>query len=173
MNINGIGTTSTVDALSALSNTSNTDASQETSTTTSTAAASTTVSKPGELMNKLSQLLSQDPAKFKEVTQEISDELKSAAQNASGPQASFLNKLSANFAQASSTGSLSPLQPPGGAPNGVQGHHHHHGGGGHGGGGGGGGGIESVISTALDQVNEALSGTTSSTSTSTATASVQ
>jgi hypothetical protein len=158
MNINGIGTTSTIDALSALSNASNPDASQETSGTATTPAASASVSKPGELMSKLNQLLQQDPAKFKQVTQQISDELKSAAQNASGPQASFLNKLSENFAQASSSGSLSSLQPSQGSGSGVSGHHHHHGGG-H---GGGGGGIESVISTALDQVNQALTGTTSS-----------
>jgi hypothetical protein len=161
MNINGIGTTSTIDALSALSNTSSPDASQEASGTATTPAASASVSKPGELMSKLNQLLQQDPAKFKQVTQQISDELKSAAQDASGPQASFLNKLSENFAQASSSGSLSSLQPPQGSGSGVSGHHHHHGGGHHGGGGGG-GGIESVISTALDQVNQALTGTSSS-----------
>jgi hypothetical protein len=169
MNINGIGTSSTIDALTALSNTSNPDASQETTGTSSTPATSTNVSKPGELMSKLSQLLQQDPAKFKEVTQQISDELKTAAQSASGPQASFLNKLSENFAQASSSGSLSALQPQG-SPGGVSGHHHHHGGG-HS--GGGGGGIESVISTALDQVNQALSGTSSGSSSSTSTATVQ
>lgn len=158
MNINGIGTTGTIDALTALSTTSSPDGPQETTRTASTPATSTNVSKPGELMSKLNQLLQQDPAKFKEVTQQISDELKSAAQNASGPQASFLSKLSENFAQASSSGSLSSLQPRAGAAGGVSGHHHHHAGG-HG--GGGGGGIESVISSALDQVNQALSETTS------------
>jgi hypothetical protein len=170
MNVNGIGTSSTIDALTALSNTSNPDASQETTGTSSTPATSTNVSKPGELMSKLSQLLQQDPAKFKEVTQQISDELKTAAQSASGPQASFLTKLSENFAQASSSGSLSSLQPPAGSAGGVSGHHHHHGGG-HG--PGGGGGIESVISTALDQVNQALSGTSSGSSSSSSTATVQ
>jgi hypothetical protein len=164
MNINGIGTTSTIDALTALNSTANPDASQGTSGTSTTPAASANVSKPGELMSKLSQLLQQDPAKFKQVTQQISDELKSAAQNASGPQASFLNKLSENFAQASSSGSLSSLQPPQGS--GVPGRHHHQGGG-HGGGAGPGGAIESVISTALDQVNQALSGTTGSGASST------
>jgi hypothetical protein len=169
MNINGIGNTSTIDTLSALSNASTTDVAS-TLGTSSTPAASATVSKPGELMNKLSQLLQQDPAKFKAVTQQISDELKTAAQGASGPQASFLTKLSSDFAQASSSGSLSSLQPPQGSGSGAV--HHHHGGH-HGGGGGGGGGIESVISTALEQVNQALSGSTSTGTTAASTTTVQ
>ena len=161
MNINGIGTSSTIDALSALSNAANPDASQATLGSSSTPAASTTVSKPGELMSKLSQLLQQDPANFKAVTQQISDELKTAAQSASGPQASFLSKLSDSFAQAASSGSMASLQPSQGSEaGGASGHHHHHGGGHHG--GGGGGGIESVLSTALEQVNQALSGASSS-----------
>jgi hypothetical protein len=171
MNINGISNTSTIDALSALSNSSTADVAS-TLGTSSTPAASASVSKPGELMNKLSQLLQQDPSKFKAVTQQISDELKTAAQSASGPQASFLTKLSSDFAQASSSGTLSSLQPPqsqgGGA---AAAHQHHHGGGHHG--GGGGGGIESVISTALDQVNQALSGSSSSGTTSASPTSVQ
>jgi hypothetical protein len=156
MNINTIGSLSTIDALSALSNPSNPDASEETLGSSPTPATSTSVSKPGELLSKLSQLLQQDPTKFKAVTQEISDELKTAAQSASGPQASFLSKLSDSFAQASSSGSLSSLQPPQGSEHGgVSGHHHHHGGAHHG--SGASGGIESVLSTALDQVNQALS----------------
>jgi hypothetical protein len=159
MNINSIGSASTLSALSSLSNTSNTDATQEALGIASTPASSTSVSKPGELLNKLSQLLQQDPAKFKQVTQQISDELKTAAQSATGPQASFLSKLSGDFAQASSSGSLTSLQPNQSASGGVSGHHHHHGGGHH---GGGGGGVESVLSTALDQVNQALSGASDS-----------
>jgi hypothetical protein len=166
VNINGIGSTNTIDALSALSNNPSaggTDAAQGSATTP---AASTNVSKPGEFMAKLSQLLQQDPAKFKQVTQQISDQLKAAAQSASGPQAQFLTKLSDNFAQASSSGSLSALQPAGaGGEHATVGGHHHHGGGHHGGGGGGASGIESVLSNALAEVNQALSGTTASATT--------
>jgi hypothetical protein len=159
MNINSIGSASTIDALSSLSNTANTDAAQEALGSAPTPAASTTVSKPGELLSKLSQLLQQDPAKFKQVTQQIAGELKTAAQSATGPQASFLSKLSDDFATASSSGSLASLQPAQGSSAGASGAHHHHGGGHH---GGGGGGIESLLSTALDQVNQALSGASDS-----------
>jgi len=121
-------------------------------------------------MAKLSQLLQQDPAKFKQVTQQISDQLKSAAQSASGPQAQFLTKLSDDFSQASSSGSLASLQPPsGGDEHATVGGHHHHGGGHHGGGASGAsGGIESVMSNALAEINQALSGTTASATTNVA-----
>jgi hypothetical protein len=156
MNINSIGNSSTVDALSLSTLTSSSSSnSTQAADASSTQASSTSMSKPGELLNKLSQLLQQDPTKFKAVTQQISDELKTAAQSATGPQAAFLSKLSDDFAQASSSGSLSALQPQHGSQPGAAGAvHHHHGGGHH---GGGGGGIESVLSTALDQVNQALS----------------
>jgi hypothetical protein len=173
MNINGIRNDggAAISALLTLNNNSQSTASSDASAASaSSPASSSSVSKPGELLAKLSQLLQQDPAKFKQVTQQISDELKSQAQGASGPQAQFLSKLSDNFAQASSTGSLSSLQPTGdgrdrGEHTGAASAHHHHGG--HHGGGGA-GGIESVLSKALDEVNQALS--TSSTSTSAATA---
>jgi hypothetical protein len=165
MNINGIRN----DAGSAISalllnnnNTQSTASSDANSARASTPAASSSVSKPGELMGKLSQLLQQDPAKFKQVTQQISDELKAQAATASGPQAQFLSKLSDNFAQASSTGSLSSLQPASGEHSGAASAHHHHGG--HHGGGGGSGGIESVLSKALDEVNQALSASAASAS---------
>ncbi|MEO7035016.1 MAG: hypothetical protein ABI548_13995 [Polyangiaceae bacterium] len=158
MSINGIGSTSTLSALTALNNTSNTDNTGAAEGAASTPASSTTVSKPGELMAKLSQLQQQDPAKFKQVTEQISDDLKTAASTASGPQAQFLSKLSDDFAQASSTGNLDSLKPPGGGEH-SGGVHHHHGGGHH---GGGGGGIEAVMSKALDEVNQALTGTPAS-----------
>jgi hypothetical protein len=167
MNINAIASSNTIDALTALSNKTDTDGTDAAQGSTSTAASSTQVSKPGELMAKLSQLLQQDPAKFKQVTQQIGDQLKAAAQSASGPQAQFLSKLSDSFAQASSTGSLSSLQPPtGGEHAGAVSGHHHHGGGHHG--GGGSSGIESVLSNALDEVNQALSSATAGNATSVA-----
>jgi hypothetical protein len=160
VNINGVGSSNPLDAIGALSNDSNNDGAAAAQGSASTPASSTNVSKPGELMAKLSQLLHQDPAKFKQVAQQISEQLKTAAQSASGPQAAFLGKLSDRFAQASSSGSLSALQPPGG--NGEQatvGNRHHHGAGHHG--GGGAGGIESVLSHALDEINQALSSSSS------------
>ncbi|MEO8904818.1 MAG: hypothetical protein ABI488_20535 [Polyangiaceae bacterium] len=158
MSINGIGSTSTLSALTALNNNSNTDSTAAAQGAASTPAASTTVSKPGELMAKLSQLQQQDPAKFKQVTEQISDDLKTAASTASGPQAQFLSKLSDDFAQASNSGNLDSMKPPsGGEHNGAV--HHHHGGGHHA------GGIEAVLSNALSEVNQALGGTTTSGST--------
>ena len=159
MSINGIGSSNTLSALTALNNTSNTADSDAAQAATSTPASSTTVSKPGELLAKLSQLQQQDPAKFKQVTEQISDDLKTAASTASGPQAQFLGKLSDDFAQASSTGKLDSLKPPAPGEHGGA-VHHHHGGGHHG--GGGGGGIEAVLSNALNEVNQALNGTTAS-----------
>ena len=163
MNINGINNTSTLGAITALGadpSASGTDAAQGSASTPSS---STHLSKPGEFMAKLSQLLQQDPAKFKQVTQQISEQLKTAAQSASGPQAAFLTKLSDNFAQASSSGSLSALEPRGGnGEHATVGNRHHHGGGGHHEGGAA-GGIESVLSTALDEVNQALASSTPST----------
>ena len=172
MNINGISNDSgsAISSLLALKNNNPSAVSADTSSTSaaSSAAASSTVSKPGELMAKLNQLLQQDPAKFKQVTQQISDELKSQAGSASGPQAQFLTKLSDNFAQAATSGSLASLQPPTGEHSGAAGAHHHHGGSHHA--GGGGGGIEAVLSKALDEVNQALSSSTASTTTSTSSA---
>jgi len=163
MSINGIGSISTLNALTALNNTSNPDGTGAAQGTTSTAASSTTVSKPGELMAKLSQLLQQDPAKFKQVTAQLSDDLKTAASSASGPQAQFLSKLSDAFAEASSTGTMDSLKPPGGGEqSGAV--HHHHGGGHH----GGGGGMEAVLSNALNEVNQALNGTSVGSGASTA-----
>jgi hypothetical protein len=167
VNINGIGSSNGVDALTALSNNTSTSGPDATQNSASTPASSTSVSKPAEFMAKLSQLLQQDPAKFKQVTQQISDQLKTAAQSASGPQAQFLTKLSDDFSQASSSGSLASLQPPGGDnEHATVGGHHHHGGGHHG--GGGSGGIESVMSNALAEINQALSGTTASATTNVA-----
>jgi hypothetical protein len=170
VNINGITSSNGTEALSALNNNTSTDSADAAQGSATTPASSTNVSKPGEFMAKLSQLLQQDPAKFKQVTQQISDQLKTAAASASGPQAAFLTKLSDNFAQAASSGSLSALQPPGAGNEHatVGGHHHHHGGGHHGGGAGGAGSIESVLSNALAEVNQALTGTSTTATTNVA-----
>ncbi|HEY2407508.1 MAG TPA: hypothetical protein VGI10_15965 [Polyangiaceae bacterium] len=154
-NISGVNGLSSIASILDPSNIQSTDG---TSGTLSSPAASATISKPGELFGKLSQLSQQDPAEFKQVTQSISDELKSAAQGATGQQAQFLNELAGKFSQAASSGDASVLQPGGDKAGAASGHHHHHHGGAHGASGGGSGGIEAVLTQALDQVNQALSG---------------
>ncbi len=71
----------------------------------STGADGSSISPQGDLMSKLQQLEQTDPAEFKAVTQQISAQLKTEAGNATRPQADFLNKMSANFAAASSSAS--------------------------------------------------------------------
>jgi hypothetical protein len=132
--------------------------------TSSTGADGSSISPQGDLMSKLQQLQQTDPAEFKAVTQQISAQLKTDAGNATGPQADFLNKLSANFAAASSSGTMASLQPQHGAQSGSSGGHHHH----HHHGGGGASTASSAIQNALDLVNQAL-GVSSSSSTTSAT----
>ncbi|MFT3842151.1 MAG: hypothetical protein QM723_34490 [Myxococcaceae bacterium] len=86
-------------------------------------AVSTQVSDMAGLMNQLQQLSQSNPAEFKQATAAISDQLKQAASQTTGPQAQFLTQLSDRFAQASQSGDLSALQPP--KPQ-HGGHHHGH-----------------------------------------------
>jgi len=65
-------------------------------------------SQAGQLMSQLQQLQTTDPAKFKAVTQKISDDLAAQAQSGGNP---MLTKLSQKFAQASQSGSMDSLQP--------------------------------------------------------------
>lgn len=75
------------------------------------------ISKPSELLSKLSQLQSTDPEKFKSVMNDIADSLKKAADAAGGTSAgNVLKNLAAKFTSAAQTGDLSQLQP----------HRHHH-----------------------------------------------
>jgi hypothetical protein len=82
------------------------------------------VSKMGDLMKQLQQLSQSDPAKFKQVTAEISNELKSEASSATGKKAAFLNDLAGKFQQASQSGDMSALQPPQ-QQSGAHAHHGH------------------------------------------------
>ena len=88
----------------------------------STAASTAQVSGPGKWMSELQSLASSDPDKFKQVTSEIAAKLRQDASSATGNQAASLDKLADKFDQASQSGSMSSLQPPGG----VSGHHGHH-----------------------------------------------
>jgi hypothetical protein len=78
------------------------------------------LSEGAKLMQKLSALATEDPEKFKEVTAAISEQLGAAADKG-GDGAAFLQRLSDQFASASSSGDASALQPP-------HREHHHHGG---------------------------------------------
>lgn len=137
-------------------------------------AATTSVSKPAELMAKLQQLQQSDPEKLKSVLSDISKQLQDTADK-TGDKG--LAKLADKFADAAQSGDLSGLQPQ---------HHHHHGG--HGGPRGAGGPppggpppgdqaqsgsdaqkatwqqrkseLDSVFSNAISAVDSALSGTT-------------
>ncbi|MBF0482159.1 MAG: hypothetical protein HQK81_13930 [Desulfovibrionaceae bacterium] len=67
-------------------------------------------SKAGQMMNQLSQLQKNNPSEFASVTQQISQELNTQAQNCNDPrEAQRLTSFSAQFAQAAQTGSMAPL----------------------------------------------------------------
>jgi hypothetical protein len=81
---------------------------------------STSMSKLGSFMTKLSALEKSDPAKAKQVLSTIASKLNEAASTATGDQATHLKDLAAKFSKAADTGDLSGIQPPQGG-----GHHHH------------------------------------------------
>ncbi|WP_243363002.1 hypothetical protein [Fundidesulfovibrio terrae] len=124
---------------------------------------SANISEGGQLMNKLKQLQSSDPEKFKEVAQTISDKLSEQAKNTTDTgAANMLSDMASGFADAAKTGSmdsLKPKSPPSGSMNGS--------------------GLsknmsafnkssmESTFGTVNTIISDALSGTTSSSSTST------
>jgi hypothetical protein len=74
-------------------------------------AATTSISRQGQLFNQLQQLESQDPAKFKQVLTDVANKLTAAAQAATGKDQQFLTNLADKFTRAAS-GDLSALQPP-------------------------------------------------------------
>ena len=87
------------------------------------------VSTFSQLLSKLNDLSQSDPAKFKTLTAQIASQLKTAAGNATGSDAQALNKLSGEFAQASSDGNISALEPSRQTQSSGSVHHrHHHGG---------------------------------------------
>ena len=75
----------------------------------------------GQVMSKISDLESTDPAKAKQVLQRIASKLTDAAGQATGDQATHLQELAARFTKAADTGDLSGIQP----PKGGHGHHPH------------------------------------------------
>jgi hypothetical protein len=117
MDINGINSSSAISQLL----TNQTSAS---SAAGSVPTDSNDLSPLAKLMNELQQLQQSDPDKFKSVMSDIADKLKADAQNATGSDATFLNKLASKFDQAAQTGQMPDLQFK--APSAAGGHHHHH-----------------------------------------------
>jgi hypothetical protein len=81
-----------------------------------------------QVMSTLQQLQQSNPTEYQQVTQQISTNLKSAAQTATADgnstQATQLNQLATDFASASQSGQLPNVQDLAQAIGG--GHHHHH-----------------------------------------------
>ena len=81
-----------------------------------------------QLMSELQQLQQSDPAKYRQVTQQIATNLQSAAQTAQADgnttAATQLNQLASDFTSASTSGQLPNIQDLAKAIGG--GHHHHH-----------------------------------------------
>jgi hypothetical protein len=76
-------------------------------------------SKGAQMMQKLNDLASSDPEKFKEAAQKISDSLSEAAKNSSDSNAAKMySDMAGKFAEAAKSGSMSSLTPPK-APNGT------------------------------------------------------
>ena len=121
MNINSIGNSYGLDALT----TNPSTATQSAGASGVASADSTQMSAMASMLNQLQQLQQTDPNKFKSVMSGIADTLKTDAQNATGPQAQGLKDLADKFSQAAQTGQMPDLQPKG-QPQGASGHHHHH-----------------------------------------------
>jgi len=79
----------------------------------------TRLSKLGELMSKLQDLESSDPAKAKQVLTSIASALTEKANSSTGSGDPHLQELADKFTEAASTGDLAGLRPSGGP------HHHH------------------------------------------------
>jgi hypothetical protein len=133
MNVSAIGNAlnalnvSPLDALQATGGIANRSLSSGSSQTdgVSGGAGSAEISRSGQLLSKLQQLQTKDPAKFKQVLSDIAGKLQSLAQQ-QGQSASgqWLSKLADRFQTAANTGDLSALQPQGHT---AHGHHHAHG----------------------------------------------
>ncbi len=118
MNISAVSSTSSITDLTSLQSAGAADPTMQPE-------ADPQVSERGKVLQELNDLQKSDPAKFKQVTEEISQKLRDAANSASGGQATSLKTLADKFAQASQSGDMSALQPAG-AHGGHGGHHHVH-----------------------------------------------
>ncbi len=111
-------------------------------------AARAQISGPGRLFSRLGQLAQQDPAKFKEVAAQISEQLH-ALSDASGKKNGFVDALAQRFDAAAQSGDMSSFRP---AMPGLGHHHGHH----HHSAAGGNDDVRSVLENALDLVNQSL-----------------
>ena len=118
------GTSSTSSTSSTTSASSTSSSSSLSTGTLNTGSDEKNVSKGGEMMQRLSDLQTSDPEKFKQVTQSISDKLTAAAKNSTDSgQSGMLSDMAEKFASAAQSGdmsSLAPSEPPSGA-SGAQG----------------------------------------------------
>ncbi|MDB4976611.1 MAG: hypothetical protein JWN48_4952 [Myxococcaceae bacterium] len=92
-----------------------TEAAQQTQSpvgaTTGSADTSVAISKPADLLKRLSSLKQSDPERFKLLMGQMSANLRAAANPQSGAVGQQLSQLSASLARAANTGDLSGLQP--------------------------------------------------------------
>ena len=160
-----LDTTSSATAVAALSKVTSNTATSRASDASALAGDTTKVSKPAELLSKLQQLKDTDPTKFKAVMKDLSDKLSAAADSSGDAK---LKELADKFAKAGESGDLSSLAP------------QKKGGGAHAHANANRGGrasdrppstMDSFLSTALSEVNDALGGSSAAASaTSTAAA---
>ncbi|KAF0232152.1 MAG: hypothetical protein FD177_2626 [Desulfovibrionaceae bacterium] len=119
MSISGItsyGQLSQVSSVSGLEQYWNNDYST-TSSVSSSKSDSSSMSQMGQMMSQLMQLSSTDTEKFKEVAQQIADDLAEQAESATTiGQSTMLTQMSANFATAAQSGSMESLKPQGPPP---------------------------------------------------------
>jgi hypothetical protein len=172
--------TTSIDALSS-SNTTPSVVAPPPAPTQSAATAS--ISTPASFLSQMQQLSQTNPTEFKAVAAQVATSFQNAAGQATGAQAQFLTALANTFNQAAQTGSLQPAQSAQSAQasqtvqgaQGVQGagkvggssgahHHHHH----HGGGGSSAQSsqVQQAFANAVDILNQATQGTSTSTSSS-------
>ena len=121
MVINGLTNTAPVSSVSGVSSNSGGSSSP---VSAAQPAATADISPAGSFFGNLEKLKEQDPAKLKQVLSDISTQLQTAAQSASGSQQQFLTQLADKFQSASQSGDISALQAH--KDHGHGGHHHHH-----------------------------------------------
>lgn len=108
----GTSTTTTLSSLNSSSAGAST-ASALASSFSSQGSDAANLSKGAQTMQQLSDLASSDPEKFKEVAQQISDQLTEAAGDSTdGSAAKMLSEMAGKFASAAKSGSMDSLTPP-------------------------------------------------------------
>jgi hypothetical protein len=115
-------------ALHGLGSTSKTSTNTSSGVSSSSQSDNTELSPFAQLMSMLQQVQQSDPAKYKQIAQQIATNLQSAAQTATSQgntaAATQLNQLSADFSNASQSGQVPNVLELARAIGG--GHHHHH-----------------------------------------------